>query len=315
MKTTTSLAAALAMTLALPAAASPEIKKDHDPIELQLKYLPGKTYTMSSTMRSNTSLTMGDQVMDQRMNMDMTTEMKVSDVEGTKTQQLETSFKRIAMRTEVMGTVIEMDSDVPDEANPMLAPMLKMVNQPFTVVVDENQQVTEVTGLDEMLKEMGAVGATVVNKDTMNQINGFDMTSLLPGKPVKAGDTWDFEQSIPGGAMGQGTIRGTYKLDGTTEIDGIPCAVISFVGTMDMNLAEVMEDAAADAPQAAAMLAEMKVEVSLFQGVIIWDMQNHYPKSYEMDMKMNTTMPNPAGEGAPMVIPSTTSQSVTTEIK
>ncbi|QQL44002.1 DUF6263 family protein [Sulfuriroseicoccus oceanibius] len=316
MKSTTSLATALALTLTAPAVvATPQINKDHEPIELELKYQSGKTYTMLSSMRSNTSVPMGEQVMDQRMTMDMTTQMKVSDVDDSKNQQLETSFTRVAMRTEVMGTVIEFDSDVPDEANPMFAPMLKMVNKPFTVVVDENHEVVEVTGLDEMLKDMGAMGTTVINKDTMNQVNGFDVSGLLPGKPVKAGDTWDFEQAMPGGAMGQGTINGTYKLEGTTELDGIPCAVISFVGTMDMDLGEAMKEAAAEVPEAAAALADMKIEVSLFEGAIVWDMKNDYPKSYEMDMKMNTTIPNPMGEGPPMIIPSTTSQSVTTEIK
>lgn len=307
-----------------PAAPAAEMKIDtsHAAVELMLDYQVGKTYTTKTDLTSTSSVPMGDEPMEQTVENQMTIKMTVNEIADSPNKEVVTTYTRYAMRTETMGMVIEADSDKPDEADPALTSVLALVGNSITLVVDENNQTIEIRGLDEMFESMNPDPATkmmldqMFSEEALEKMYGFDMKTMLPDKPVKAGDSWTFTQEIPMGPLGKLEFDGTYTLRGTTDIDGSTFAVINMKASMEMgnDADDASNDDTAEDP-AAAMMAQIKMTDTKFDGTLLWDMKENFIHSFTMDQSMTMTMPNPGDPENVITIPSKTSQSITVEIK
>lgn len=164
--------------------------------------------------------------------------MNVSGDDG-QVKTLTAMYKNIRMKMKVMQMTLEMDSDKPDapvdttimKANP-LAGMNKMLaaltGKPFTMKVDAEGNVLELTGFDAVIKDMVAAmeideerkqKALASMKDQFNEQELKDqfaqIFTIFPNKEVKVGDSWE-KRFTAGGKMKANFIT-TYTVK---EIDG-----------------------------------------------------------------------------------------------
>lgn len=201
---------------------------------LKFNFENGKGYDYEMTTN------MDQEIMGQSIKMDMAAyySMDVSDDNGT-TKTITSTIDRFKMKMGVMGFNIDVDTDKPmpspgktdDDENPM-----KMINslfaaikgQKFTMKVDAEGKVQEVTGFENMGKTIvDAMGIEEDQKQEMiqkfdQQFNAQKMKEqfertwyIFPNKEVKVGDTWQKNYDM-GGEMG-GNYKSTYKVK---EIEG-----------------------------------------------------------------------------------------------
>lgn len=183
---------------------------------------------------------MDQEIMGQEINMDMTVyySMDVEEDNGT-TKTITSTIDRFKMKMGALGFNLDIDTDKPmpsmgltDEGkDPM-----KMMNtlfgaikgQKFTMKVDAEGKVQEVTGFEDMATRIvDSLGIEESEKAQMKQefskqFNGEQMKSqferawyIFPNKEVKVGDSWDKNTEVPG-EMG-GAYHSTYKV---TDIEG-----------------------------------------------------------------------------------------------
>jgi hypothetical protein len=183
---------------------------------------------------------MDQEIMGQAIQMDMAAyySMDVSEDDGNM-KTITSTIDRFKMKMGVMGFNIDVDTDKPhtspgiteDGKDPM-----KMLNsifgaikgRKFTMKVDEEGKVQEVTGFENMAKMIvDSIGLGEDEKQEMikkfeGQFNAKNMQGqfdrflyIFPNKEVKVGDTWQKKSDVSGPAAGK--YNSTYKV---TDIEG-----------------------------------------------------------------------------------------------
>lgn len=185
-------------------------------------------------------INMDQEMMGQPMQIDMSNYYSmdvVGEEGGAKT--IHSTYDRFKMKMNMAGMHIDVDSDKPmpslgtteEGEDPM-----KMMNvilgaikgRKFTMKVNAEGKVMEVTGFEEMAKSIAdSIGGDAArrqkimdgfNKQFSDKTVGDQFERILyifPNKVVKVGDSWQ-KTTNPGGAMG-GTYNSTYTV---TEIEG-----------------------------------------------------------------------------------------------
>lgn len=193
----------------------------------------GKGYDYEMTVN------LDQEIIGQPMKMDMTTyySMDVNgDDGGVKT--LVSTFDRFKMKTAIAGMNIDVDTDNEvkgDSADIDKNPMAvfnkvfgSIKGQKFTMKVNPEGKITEVTGFENMAENMAnSLGLDEKEKAEMKagfegQFNEKEIKQnlerfwyIFPNKEVKVGDTWNKTTEM-GGKM-PGTYKSTYKV---TDIEG-----------------------------------------------------------------------------------------------
>jgi hypothetical protein len=189
----------------------------------------GKAYDYETIMN------MDQEVMGQKMTMDFSTyySMNVADEQqGERT--IATTIDRFKMNTSVAGFNIDIDTDKPvstksdDEIGKAMASVNSIFNaikgQKFSMKVNAEGQVLEVTGLQEMAKRMtDSLDMDPAEKaKAMEQFSksmGDDQVKyslerfwfIFPNKEVKVGDSWKKNSNVPMGPM-PGKYNSTYTV-------------------------------------------------------------------------------------------------------
>lgn len=184
-------------------------------------------------------INMDQEIMGQPMKMDMTTyySMDVSGDEGG-IKTIISSFERFKMKTSVAGMNIDVDTDeeIKGDSSDLKTNPLGAINkmfgalkgQKFTMKVNPEGKITEVTGFENMAENMAnSLGLDKEEKEEMmkgfkGQFNADEIKQnlerfwyIFPNKEVKVGDSWD-KTTVMSGKM-PGTYKSTYKV---TEIEG-----------------------------------------------------------------------------------------------
>ncbi|MEM8954442.1 MAG: DUF6263 family protein [Verrucomicrobiota bacterium] len=288
---------------------------------LNFGYQVGKTYVQNMEMDQNSKIAMGGQEIDQKMNMDMEITMKVAEVPDSADKAVETEYTRVAMEMTTMGQEMKYDSaDTSGANNPMLAGVGAMVGKSFTMILDEENQIKDVTGLDEIAGAAGGNPVTAemmqqfLDKDQLGQMMNMWVTSSFPQEPVKPGDSWpvDVEWEMP--KMGKVGYDGTYTLEGYKEYGGHDCAVIEMDAQLNMNFDGLAEGAGDEGMGAMMKQLGMKMTGGKTTGTIYWDNELGWMRGMEMDQTMTMSMMNPQ-TGEPMEIPMEQSTRVTVEVE
>lgn len=177
-------------------------------------------------------------VMGQKNEISMTAQYGL-DVTGSNDGivDITTTFNAFRLNMEVMGMTIEADTEKPlaadtsSKMNPltMMSKLFHSIKgQKFTMKVNAEGKVLEVSGMEEMAKniveslDMGDEFKEMMNTSFKQQFNDASMKEqferaffIFPGKEVKVGDSWVKESSVPGGNAG--SVKTTYTVD---EIEG-----------------------------------------------------------------------------------------------
>ncbi len=173
----------------------------------------------------------------QKMKMDMAVyySMDVAEDNG-ETKTINSSFDRFKMDMAVGGMSLKVDTENPlpesgSENDPMALfnrMMSSIKGKKFTMKVDAEGRITEVTGFEDMATDIVATlpGDEQTKEEVAAQFKEqFNEKSikeqmervwyLFPNKEVKVGDSWQ-KTSLTGGPMGQ-TYESTYTVK---EIEG-----------------------------------------------------------------------------------------------
>ncbi|HWR32908.1 MAG TPA: DUF6263 family protein [Chitinophagaceae bacterium] len=185
---------------------------------------------------------MDQEIMGQDIQMDMSFyySMDVSDDDG-KSKTINTSIDRFKMKAGAMGFTIDIDTDKPlpdlgineEDKDPMKilnALFGAIKDQKFSMKVDAEGKVIEITGFENMAKNIvDSLDIKEEEKEKMmqqfnKQFNAEQMKSqfertwyIFPNKEVKVGDTWEKNTSLGSDEMGGGNYKSTYKV---TDIEG-----------------------------------------------------------------------------------------------
>ena len=183
------------------------------------------------------SMNLDQEIMGQPVKMNMSTYYSMdvqNDAGGIKT--IVTSFDRLKMQTDLMGMNINVDTDVTTPSDSLdknpLAAMSKVFGaikgQRFTMQVNEEGKITEITGFENMAQHIAdSLGLNAEDRREMvqgfnSQFNAEEIKQnferfwyIFPNKEVKVGDSWEKKSAIKGKMAGTYTSR--YKV---TDIEG-----------------------------------------------------------------------------------------------
>ena len=307
-------AAALVLTTASPLCAQT--------VEIKPRWQVGKKYTQTMHMDQASTMSFGEQKMEQKVGTTMDTSMTVRAHENGKDKRVNVKYERIAMAMNMAGQDMKYDSATPADAasDPLgigksFAPFL---GKEIKVVVDDKDDVLEVEGLDAMMKELaatnpmaGALGQ-MFNKDAMKNMMRQGTLYSSPGKPVKAGDSWPFTFAMPLPGIGKVDLKGTYTLKAVGDHAGVKCAEIAIAGILGMDMSGAAGDANADATNPLKTLG-LKVEGGKVAGTLWFDPALGICRDVKMTQEMNMKMKNPQKPDETMEIPmkQTITQTVT----
>jgi len=190
--------------------------KEESGDKVMLRFKPAKGDKKSVEMKMNMDY------MGITMEMGMYADMNVLDVKDNGNIDMESVYKRITVKMNMMGQNIEYDSESDKDVSgdPMMqaySAMATMLNKPITMVMNDQGGVVEAPDMSALLSDslMAMSGEGGKNSDQMGQM--FDnMFAPFPEKEVAIGDSWDKEAEIKS-ANGPMRVKAKYKVENISD--------------------------------------------------------------------------------------------------
>ncbi|MDB6153569.1 MAG: hypothetical protein JWL90_2022 [Chthoniobacteraceae bacterium] len=269
-------------------------------VTLKQQWQPGKRYLQTMKMDQSTKMKIGDIPMDQKMSMSANMSMAVTKLPDGKRKRLALKYEHLLVDTDMGGQKMKIDSDKPDATAPGGNAFAAIVGKEIRAIIDADDKVTEFENLDEIVGATAGnpMASGILNKETLNTMINQSALQALPGKPVKAGDSWPFNIDVPMPQMGKVSIKGTYTYKGTVPHNGVPCAEIAVAG----SITSTPDAAGAKNANPLAALG-MKMESGSMKGTVWFDNTLGTARSSEMNQEMNMSMNNPLNPGDVIKIP------------
>ena len=284
------------------------IDKTRAPEVLVFELKPGYRYASTLIMDQTSTFAVGDKTMNTTTKMIMESEMGINPKTENGDRALTMSYTRVAMDNKTGDMAMRYDSDDPTTANGPLAMMGGMVGQPFTIVLDEFNEITDVKGIKEVQQKMDSnpalaqIGQIFADKDQIANMFNLWMTDAFPKDPVGTGDVWPLNTTMKIPTLGEMTMDGEFELTGFTEYKGHDCAIIDSVATMTI-----------DTSKTGGMMAAMGFKLSggKIKSRLYWDNKLGWMRGSDNTTEMTLSMTNP-GTGERMEIPM--NQTMTLEV-
>jgi len=221
---------------------SPAMQAQDTPVSLQLRWLPGKTYTQETTTETTTALTAIGQAEDVKIKVKQTTSIVVTgDEKGNKEARV--TFEALAGDVLLQGKMHAFDSTNLKEAHPMIkASVGQSLGKSFILVYDKDDEFISV-------KDTGTMAPSTLGNPSLEGIaEAKEVAELyrrslemgLPQVKVKPGDRWTTQQTVKFPSAGTVNVELRVKFDALVDYDGHPHAKISFEGDLknDENAVE-----------------------------------------------------------------------------
>jgi hypothetical protein len=178
-------------------------------VSLNWKLRPGEVFYLLTDTEARSDTTLKDQTVSQRMRVVMLYRYQV----------LEASPNGYVLE----HTVEDVATDNRDLLGSIFAQMRGIK---LKVHMDRSFKITKLEGHQELLKKIGAddpVAGKVLQEmvseaSLREQIQG--EFNFLPDKPVKPGDQWERQFTIPAGPLGTFNLRQKLTYDGTETVEG-----------------------------------------------------------------------------------------------
>jgi uncharacterized protein DUF6263 len=176
---------------------------------LKMRLNKGDKFGQEMDMNMDMDFTVAGQRMAMKMGMKGLNEFEVtSDTPGAK--ELAMTYKKMDMTMEMNGPNGQIKSPNSNDA------ARKMVGRTIRLKLNDNNQIIETSGFEEMMADASSDSATKMQMKQMfsnDQMNGLfgAMFQMYPDKPVRVGDTWnkEIEVSVAGVKM---KMKGDYEL-------------------------------------------------------------------------------------------------------
>lgn len=221
---------------------SPALLAQEEPVSLNLRWLPGKTYTQETTTETFTGLPSTKKAEEVKMKVKQTTVIQVTgEPEGTKEARV--TFEAMAGEVMLQGKKQAFDSANLKDAHPMIQSSIgQSVGKSFILVYDGKDKFVEV-------KDTGSMSPTTLGNPSLSGIaEAKEVAELyrrslemgLPHIQVKPGDRWTSQETIKFPSAGTVKVDLRVKFDAIVNYDTGPHAKISFEGDMT-NDADAIE--------------------------------------------------------------------------
>jgi hypothetical protein len=127
----------------------------------------------------------------------------------------------LRMEIEIAGTKISFDSTQKGaRAKPLSDFYKSLVGSEFTLTIDKNMKISKIEGRDEFLKKLvkdnpqvEPLLKTILTDETLKQMSD-PAFSVIPGKPVSRGDSWEKIASLGMGPIGSFDTNYKYTYGG-----------------------------------------------------------------------------------------------------
>ena len=290
--------------------ANAHLANAEEALTLHQRFTVGKRYEFGMKMTQESTVAVGGQDVEQKMNMAMKYSMTVTQHDDGKRKRAVFRYGRIAMEANTAGQTLAFDSDKPDDG-PAAAPFASLralVGKEVSMLLDENDKVLDVENFEEVMKEVssspaGKMLGQFFNKESMKEMIQGSMLRSLPDHPVKPGESWPLSFNAKMGPMASIAAKGTYTYNKPVEHEGHRCALIGFAATMDMDMdfAKIAGAAAGDDAQAAEAIKKMDLKISdtSMTGNVTFDAELGTARLLEMVTKLKMTMKLPPEANLP----------------
>ncbi len=215
--------------LTILASSSLCLAQDGQKVDLSAKFLVGKRYVLEQKLEQTTEMQVPGGGDAQEMTVDMTMQMAMA-VEREKENEIKVglSFEKMIMETNMMGQTMKMDATDPAQKATMGA-VLDM--KPTMYYTDDFQFLR----MEDFGLEDNPIAQQMMKEDTLKQmVNG--SLEAMPKEPVAPGHQWSYELAMPMEGIGEVSVASDYTFEKMEEVDGVPCALISYTGTIDGDI-------------------------------------------------------------------------------
>ncbi|MCW0217188.1 MAG: hypothetical protein OJI67_02590 [Prosthecobacter sp.] len=222
---------------------SPALQAQDEPVSLQLRWLPGKTYTQETTTETTTGLTAIGKSEDVKMKVKQITTIEVTGEEKGE-KEARVTFQSLAGEVMLEGQKQVFDSADLTLAHPMIkASVGQSVGKSFVLVYNGKDEFVSVKDTGSMTP------ANLGNQSLEGLAEAKEVAELyrrslemgLPHIKVKPGDRWNSQETVKFPSAGTVNVELRVKFDALVDYDSRPHAKISFEGDMqrDETAAEV----------------------------------------------------------------------------
>lgn len=221
-------------TLSLLLASPALLAQQEQPVSLQLRWQPGKTYVQETTTDTTTALSALGKAKDVKMKVIQTTSIQVKgETEGDKEARV--TFDAMSGEVTLDGKAQPFDSRDLTNAPPMIqASVGQSVGKSFILIYDKDDKFVAV-------KDTGAMSPSPLGNPSLagiseaKEVAELYRKSLEMGLPqimVKPGDRWNSQQTLKFPSAGTVKVELRVKFDSIVDYDSGPHAKISFEGEM-----------------------------------------------------------------------------------
>ncbi len=278
-------------------------------VQLKPQWPVGKKFTQTMQMDQSSTMTFGDQKMEQKVAMTMDSTLAVKAHENGKHKRVTMKYDRVAMDMNMAGQAMKYDSAKPGDAasDPLgLGKSLGIfVGKEIKLVLDEKDELLDVENLEAMMKEMAAgnpmaasLGA-MFSKDAMKNMMRQSSLYATPGKPVKAGDSWPFVFGVAMPPVGRISMDGKYTMKGQADRGGAKCVELAIAAKLAIDTTAPADPSAGASLQALGLSATE----GTMAGTLWFDPALGLCRDAEFTQKMELKMKNPQKPDEEMSIP------------
>ena len=280
-----------------------------DAVELKQRWIAGKQYFQTMQSTQGTSIDMGAQKVEQKTTTTMEMSLAVRAHEDGARKRVTIKYERVAMNMEMNGQKMGFDSAKPGEGTDPLGLAKTLgatVGKELKVLLTATDDIGEVENYDEFVKNFpaspipGMDMSKMFTKESMGQMMKQGALQAMPGKPVAPGDTWPFTTAVDLPQMGKVAVKGTYTFKGMVDHEGVPCAEITTVGEISLDMAKA--DPSSPAGAALSQLG-MKVEGGTLKGTVWFDPKLGFARDAQLTQEMSMTIKNPTDPTATLKVP------------
>ncbi|MBI3878325.1 MAG: hypothetical protein HY300_20575, partial [Verrucomicrobia bacterium] len=240
--------------------------KEEPPVELKVKWPVGKRFVMNNEMSQETTVQNPAVPTPIKIEMSQGQEMALSVVKeregGGREVEVEFLGFKLDMRQPGQPPMrFDSKSDPKSDTTNVVAKSLrKFVGAKLKYLTDATGKVEKVEGVDDLLKKLlagSSITSQAILRGMMTEENFKRMVVTaagLPDKPVKVGESWPVNTTVPGTMFGTLVLDMNYKFNGLQDHAGRKCAALEYTGTVTNVLAKP----ATAAPQNAAAAPTME---------------------------------------------------------
>lgn len=282
--------ASLCTLLALPAFAHAET------INLRPKFEKGAEATYNLALTADNTFNMGasTEAQKQHVEQDIGLKLVVKEVDAEKGATVDLVYESIKFKSEGGMFAAEFDSAQPadkDAANPLAGAFRPLIGTTFTLTIDKNGNVTEVAGGEALAGGVaGQMLQGYVTKGGVGSLLGPIFSTRQATGEAKVGDTWTYEDIMPGSMLGEMKMTSTHTLKSAN----------GNLATVDMNGKLELKNSPAG--------PKIEMKEGTYDGNYVWDTQAGMLKSLKTTQV--ATMEGDLGNG-PMTVKSNATTTIT----